>query len=360
MKVERCETMLLSVPMARPMATAVHSADRTENVLVELSAEGLVGQGLVLTLTRGEARAARAIIDQLATYVVGAKVESIGKVWQSMYGALVLTGKCGVGLLAMAALDTALWDLHAQSLKLPLSSLLGRAHDRLPAYAQGGWLSDDPEAIVDEALMYADSGYGFYKFRAGQRDWRRDVVRVAAVVEGVESEIRLMVDANQGWSRESAAQATAAMDDLGLVWIEEPLAASDVQGCAGLATRLKTPVAGGESVFGVEGLSSLTRVGAVDVLMPDLQHSGGPTGFMQIAAIAHSEFVPISGHLFTEVTSELMLSCPGSLVVEYMPGWWDGLFDESPVVKSGWIEAHERAGIGYRVGKDAKRHYGVE
>lgn len=351
--------MALSVPMARPMSTAVHCADRTENVLVELFAEGLVGQGLVLTLSRGEAGAARAMVDYLASYVVGAKVESIRKVWQAMHAALVLTGKCGVGLLALAALDTALWDLRAQSLQLPLSALIGRAHDRLPAYAQGGWLSDDPKVIVDEALMYADAGYGFYKFRAGQADWQRDVERVLAVVEGVGSKIRLMVDANQGWSREAAGHATTAMDDLGLVWIEEPLLADDVSGCAALASRLKTPVAAGESVFGVEGLCHMTRTGAVDVLMPDLQHCGGPTAFMQIAAVSRSDFVPISGHLFTEVTSELMLSCEGSLVVEHMPGWWDELFDEAPIVKSGWIEAHERPGIGYHVGKAAKDQFGA-
>ncbi len=156
--------------------------------------------------------------------------------------------------------------------------------------------------------------------RVGSPDWRHDVERVSRVREALDPATQLLVDANQGWSRLEALAATRTLDDLGLFWLEEPVDVADVAGMARIAAAIRTPVAAEESVFGTEGMRPLVEHDAAAVLMPDLQHCGGPTGFLLAAAQAQLAGLPISNHLFIEVSIHLLAACPNALVVEYMPG----------------------------------------
>ena len=88
--------------------------------------------------------------------------------------------------------------------------------------------------------------------------------------------------------------------------------------------------------------------------MPDLQHCGGPTGFRKVAALAENAHVPISNHLFTQVSVHLMAAAPNGLIVELMPGWWDDLFDRTLNISNGMIRPPSEAGIGYRFSDSAR------
>jgi mandelate racemase len=348
MKIEAIRIGHASVRMARPMRTAIHETTHTENALVEVCAEGLVGQGAALTLKPNQARAVCSMIADLSEDLTGRDARYVRAHWEDMWLRLNLTGQTGIGALALSALDTALWDLLAQQAGMPLYRLLGAAHAELPVYTQGGWLSYPVQQLVEEALSYQEQGYRYYKMRVGSSDWRSDVSRVERVREALDPAVHLLVDANQGWATPDALTAARALDDLGLYWIEEPVEASNVDGCARVAAAITTPVAAGETVFGAAGFRPLIEQQAAGILMPDLQHCGGPSGFMRVATQADLADLPISGHLFAQVSVHLLAACRNALIVEHMPGWWDDLFDRPLDISGGVIRPPQDPGIGFR------------
>lgn len=353
MKIEAVRLAHVSLEMKQPMRTAIHATTSTENALVEIVADGLKGQGAALTLRKHQAIATCHMIRDLGAYLVGRDALDVVEIWGSLWRQLNLTGQSGIGVLALSAIDTALWDLVAQGAGLPLHRLYGTTHPELPVYVQPGWLSYSKEELIDEALGYESAGYRFYKMRVGSQRWIDDIDRVRAVKEVLRPETELMVDANQGWSRMQARHATRALDELGLYWIEEPLDVSDLDGLAELARSISTPIAAGETVFGVSGAAELIDRQAVSVLMPDLQHCAGPTGFRRVAQLAENAHVAISNHLFTQVSTHLMAAAPNALVVEYMPGWWEELFDHPLPISNGLVRPPAEPGIGFRFSERA-------
>ena len=355
MKIEAIRIGHVPLAMRRAMRTAIHATTHTENALVEIVADGLIGQGAALTLRKEQALATCHMIRDLCSDLLGKDPADVVTIWESLWSRLNLTGQSGIGVLALSAIDTALWDLFAQQAGMPLHRFLGSLHNELPVYTQPGWLSYSPEELVDEAVGYEAEGFRFYKMRVGSKDWRRDLERVALVRGALKAETALMVDANQGWSRVEARAALRQLDELGLYWIEEPLDVSDVRGLAELAQSIKTPIAAGETVFGVGGAAALIDARAAAIFMPDLQHCGGPTGFRRVAALAENAHVAISNHLFTQVSTHLMAAAPNALLVEHMPGWWDDLFDRRLDVVDGAIRPSGDPGIGFRFSAAAQQ-----
>ena len=353
MKVDEIRVGYAAVPMRRPMRTAIHETTHTHNALVEVRADGVAGQGVALTLTPRQAAAVCTIIEDLAEVVRGRDAREIRTLWDAMRLKVNITGHTGISMLALSAIDTALWDLQARALGLPLFRLLGGSPQGRAVYAQPGWLSLSDDELVEEALGYEAAGFRYYKMRVGSPDWRRDVQRAARVRAALSPGTGLLVDANQGWSRIDSLAAARALDELGLVWVEEPVAVDDVVGMAQVAAAIRTPVAAGETVFGTAGMAPLIEAGAASVLMPDLQHCGGPTGFLLCAVQAELAGLPVSNHLFVETSVHLLAACPNAYVVEYMPGWWDDLFDRPPLIERGLIRPGDEPGVGVRFRQDA-------
>jgi mandelate racemase len=343
MRIDAVRVGVASLPMARAMRTAVHETTHTHNALVEIEADGVVGQGAALTLHPGQAHAVRALAADLAAGLIGRDATSIRRHWQDMARRLSLVGATGVGMLALSAIDVALWDLLGKRADMPLFRLLGAERRALPAYAQGGWLSLSAEEVIEEALAFHATGYRYYKMRAGSMDWRRDVERVTRVRDALGDRVQLLVDANQGWDRVTAGRAARALDDLGLYWLEEPVLAADLEGTSAIARAVATPVAAGESLPGAAAFSGFPA----DVAMPDLGHCGGVTGLAHAVSVLDAARVPVSPHLFTEVSTHVLCASTGALIVEYMPGWWDALFEEDLTLVDGGFAPPERPGTGF-------------
>jgi mandelate racemase len=347
MRIDSVRVGVGTVPMARTMRTAVHCATHTHNALVEIEANGLTGQGAALTLHRGQAEAVVAIIADLAGTLIGCDAGAVRRHWHDMRRRLSLVGTAGIGALALSAIDTALWDLLGKRAGMPLYRLLGAERRSFPVYAQGGWLSMPSEEVVAEANAFFDKGFRFYKMRAGSADWKADVERVTRVREALDDPMQLLVDVNQGWTPPDAERAARALDDLGLYWLEEPVEATDLRGTAAVAQAITTPLAAGESLPGARAFSELVARGVADVAMPDLGHCGGVTGLTQVGTALDTTATPISPHLYTEVSVHVLCGFSTALIVEYMPGWWDGLFEEALEFDNGTLAPPDRPGIGF-------------
>jgi mandelate racemase len=195
--------------------------------------------------------------------------------------------------------------------------------------------------------------------KVGSKDWRGDIDRVTYVVESVKG-IEVMVDANQAWDADTAIEAGQALQEVGVYWLEEPVDVNDVDGCARVAASLGLRIASGESIFTRHGFKPLIERRAVDVLMPDVMRCGGPTEFMQIAAMADARVLPVSSHLFTEISAHLIAASPAGTLVEYIPGWFDDLFEGVPTIKDGSMTLSETPGLGFAFSHKAIHNHSVD
>ena len=131
--------------------------------------------------------------------------------------------------MAIAAVDSAIWDLKAALLNLPLVSLLGTAQSSAQIYGSGGFTSYSIEQLQRQLGGWVEQGIKAVKMKIG-RDPRQDFARVKAAREAIGSDASLYVDANGAYSRKQALEMAQKFADLGVTWFEEPVTSDDLEG----------------------------------------------------------------------------------------------------------------------------------
>lgn len=352
----RLTTHLVSIPMGRELRSALHTMSAIETCLVEIEDEGLTGVGYAFAFSRPEVEAIRAAAHFLADTLQDADLRSTQDCWQRMMRASNFTGSNGLAMLALSAIDTALWDLKGKRASMPLFRLLGGARTELPVYMTGGWIRNTADDIRDEVATMRQLGISHYKIKIGGGDWKADLERVAEIQGIAGDDIAILADVNQNWSLPEARNAVNVLNrDFNIYWLEEPIAYSDIVGLRELRERSLAPIAAGETFHAPVGIRPLITNRAVDVLMPNLMRLGGPTGFCQVLALAELDNLTVSSHVFTEISVHLMSAVRNLDVIEYMPNWWERLFDENerPRVVEGRMVLSERPGLGYGFSRES-------
>lgn len=349
----------LSVPLPRHYVSGMHDYRATENVLLEFDAGEAIGHGHAFAFVPAHADAIGTLVADLAETLVGREVGDVRAIYAELLHRINFIG-AGPGVMALAMIDTALWDLLGQEAGLPLYRLLGASRSEVPVYASGGWFTDSADDLVQEAHALADQGFAGYKIKVGHDDWRLDVERVEYLRSAIGDRIDVMVDANQAWSVQDSITRGRVFADLGVVWFEEPVSVHDVEGSARVAAALPIPLASGETVFTRHGFRPLIEQRAADVLMINVVRCGGPSEFLHVAAQAEAASMPVSSHTLTEISAHLMAAIPNATTVEYIPGWWDELFEDAPAIADGVVRLSDRPGLGFRFADRAIREYAVD
>jgi L-alanine-DL-glutamate epimerase-like enolase superfamily enzyme len=341
-----------AVPLARPVSDAKVATGRQRplariDVLTcEIATEdGLAGLGFSYT-TRAGTPAQLAHAKEVGELLLGEDPSGIGRIHDRLLWAGASVGRSGVATQALAAIDVALWDLKAKRAGLPLAKLLGAYRDSVRTYnTSGGFLHAPIEEVKARATQSLADGIGGIKIKVGQPDMREDLRRLAAVREHLGDGVPLMVDANQQWDRASALRFGRAVEDLGLVWIEEPLDAYDAEGHAQLAAALDTPIATGEMLAGVPDLVRLVDLRAVDFLQPDVPRVGGITPYLKVAALADHAHLQVAPHFVMEIHVHLAAAYPRDSWVEHIE-WLSPLFEERLEIAGGRMTVPDRPGLG--------------
>ncbi|SEU21282.1 L-talarate/galactarate dehydratase [Nonomuraea wenchangensis] len=290
---------------------------------------------------------------EIANDLVGEDPNDIARLWDKLCWAGASVGRSGLATQAIAALDIALWDMKARRAALPLAKLLGAHRDSVRCYnTSGGFLHAPLDQVLENATAALERGIGGVKIKVGQPDTRADLARVRAVREHLGDHVPLMVDANQQWDRPTAARMGRALEELGLVWIEEPLDAYDHDGHAALAAALDTPIATGEMLTSVDEHAGLIRARGADVLQPDAPRIGGITPFLRLAALAGHERLQLAPHFAMEIHLHLAAAYPLEPWVEHFE-WLEPLFEERLEIRDGRMLVPERPGIGVTLSERA-------
>lgn len=309
------------------------------------TAQGHCGLGFSYALrSGGPAQYAHAM--EVAPLLIGEDPNDIARLWNKLAWAGASVGCSGVAVQAIAALDTALWDLKARRAQLPLAKLLGAQRDAVPCYnTSGGYLQASIEDVIDKAEQSRARGICGVKIKVGQPDRQLDLRRVEALRKQLGEQVPLMVDVNQQWDRSTALRMGRALEQYQLEWIEEPLDAYDVAGHAALAAQLDTPIGSGEMLTSVAEVMAYVESGAVDVLMHDAPRIGGITPFLKVANLAESRGMLMAPHFVMEIHLHLAAAYEHATWVEHFE-WLEPLFNERLDIREGKMLVPDRPGLG--------------
>jgi L-alanine-DL-glutamate epimerase-like enolase superfamily enzyme len=292
---------------------------------------------------------------EVAPDLIGDDPSDVARLWTKLVWAGASVGRSGAATQALAAIDVALWDLKAKRAGLPLAKLLGAHRDSVRCYnTSGGFLHEPIEQVLDNAARTLESGVGGIKIKVGQPDRAADLRRVRAVREHIGDDAPLMVDANQQWDRPTATRVGRALEEFGLVWIEEPLDAYDAEGHAALARSLDTAIASGEMLTSVAEHAELIRHDAVDILQPDAPRIGGITQFLKLAALAEHRNLQLAPHFAMEIHVHLAAAYPIEPWVEHFD-WLYPLFPERLEIRDGRMHLSDRPGLGVTLSEQARK-----
>lgn len=316
------------------------------------TAEGYSGIGFSYS-KRGGGPAQYAHAKEIADAALGEDPNDIAKLYTKLLWAGASVGRSGLATQALAAIDIALYDLKAKRADLPLAKLLGSHRDSVRTYnTSGGFLNASIAEVKERASKSLEDGIGGIKIKVGLPDSSEDIRRVSAVREHI-GDAPLMVDANQQWDRATALRMGRALDDLGLVWIEEPLDAYDVEGHARLTRTLDTPIATGEMLSSVAEHRALIDARACDIIQPDAPRVGGITQFMRLLTLADEAALDVAPHFAMEIHLHLAACYPRETWVEHFD-WLDPLFNERLETKDGRMLVPERPGLGITLSDQAR------
>jgi L-alanine-DL-glutamate epimerase-like enolase superfamily enzyme len=292
--VERLEVSVYRLPTDYPESDGTAAWDATTIVLVEAHAGERVGLGY----TYGDAATGALIRNTLASAIEGSDALAVAANWQALGRACRNLGRPGLASMAIAAIDTALWDLKARLLDLPLATLLDAAHEAVPIYGSGGFTSYPDERLAEQLGGWVDQGIRRVKMKVG-REPERDLQRVEVARNAIGDDAQLFVDANGALSRKQALWfALECAGRFDVRWFEEPVSSDDLEGLRLIRDRSPAgmEIAAGEYGYTLAYFERMLEAGAVDCLQADVTRCEGISGFLRVAALCQARSLALSAH----------------------------------------------------------------
>ncbi|MDP2700232.1 mandelate racemase/muconate lactonizing enzyme family protein [Thalassospira sp.] len=300
---------------------AIQSFVSQETPIVRITdADGMVGTGYSYTIGTGGSSVVALLRDHLAPRLIGRDANAIEAIWHDLLFATHATSVGAITSLALAAIDTALWDLRSRRAGVPLHLLAGGAKPMIPLYTtEGGWLHLSQEQLVEDALAMQAKGFGGAKIKVGRSSASEDVARLAAVRAAVGPAFEIMTDANQGFDLGEAVRRARLFEPLDIAWFEEPLPSDNIVGHRRLVQSTSLPVAVGESLYSPGQFRDYLVAGACSVVQVDVARIGGITPWLKVAHLAESFDVAVCPHFLMELHVALCCAVPNSRWLEYIP-----------------------------------------
>ena len=320
-RIVEARAYLVDIAVETVRTDAVQSFVKQETVFVDLATDdGNAGTGYAYTIGTGGTAVLAMLRDHLLPRAIGADSTRVEQVWHELFASTRATTVGAITSLALAAVDTALWDLRCLSAREPLWRLAGGFRREVPLYdTEGGWLHLGTDELVRGALSSRDAGWPGVKLKVGKPRVEQDVERLVAVRDAVGSTLEIMVDANQSMTAAEARRRAAAFEPLGLAWFEEPLPADDVSGHAFLARSTSIPIAVGESLYSIGQFRDYLQREAASIVQVDVARVGGITPWLKVAHLAEAFNVQVCPHFLMELHVSLVAAIPNGRYVEHIP-----------------------------------------
>lgn len=349
----RAGTATLPLPAPLRLGPVVHTEREYAAVEVETD-DGLVGKAYCLSRNAPVAACVERLV---APFVIGREADPELR-WEDCSRATVNIGRTGLVVRAIGLVDIALWDIASQAAGVPLWRHLGGSDPVAPLMMIAAYPLADrtPESLAEDVIRHGRDGYSLLKIARDADPARmRRLLQTAAA--GLPDTARLVVDAGYGWR--SSEEALAELPEWGetpLAWLEDPLVPEDAEGCAAIRRRGGHPVGVGDEVTHIGTFRGLLDGEALDVLRLDVPAIGGVTPARAVQALAAGRGVPVSLHVYPEVSVHLAPLGPGTSVETFDPVPGGNPLDPvhllvsgGPVRRNGTAVAPEEPGLGFQL-----------
>jgi D-arabinonate dehydratase len=358
MEITSLQIDCVTIPMEKPLGFATRSLSDRDYTIVRLGTDnGIEGLGVV---GFGVSMHLREVIDrQLKHHIIGKDPLTYERIWENMYREIYRDRK-GLPVVAISALDIAIWDIIGKYLKQPIHRLLGGYRNKVSCYASGGYYREGKgvKGLVNEIEARMDEGFSAFKIKVGRFSIKQDLERVKAVREVIGQDGILMIDANNAYDPMTAIKAGRLYEKYDPYWFEEPVWPDDIRGSAAVAEALDTPVASGELEYTRYGFRDIIQNRAADIIQPDASIMGGITEWLRVNAMAVSLGIGVSPHNAQEINSHLAGAKPNVLFVEFFVQGGDirledKLFKDYLKPENGYLSLSDAPGLGIRLDEDA-------
>ncbi len=292
MIVTELRTTAVSLPYEHPIRFATREVKQRDFTIVELHTDSSL-DGLAVVGFGVSEGVSNVVESQLAKSVIGEDPMNRERIWTNMYREVYRERK-GIPIVALGAVDIAIWDLIGKYLNLPIWKMLGGYRKYVPCYASGGYYleSKNVAGLAQEVSSYLDMGFTAVKIKVGGERLSKDIERVKAAREVLGPDGTLIVDANNAYDSNSAILAGREFEKFDIFWLEEPVWPEDLRGSAKVAASLHTPIASGELEYLRYGFRDLIENKAVDIIQPDAAICGGISEWIKIANFASAFGIP--------------------------------------------------------------------
>ncbi len=346
-KIRRVEVLMVNLEPKVKRVDAIQSFVSQETPIVRIhDAEGAVGTGYSYTIGTGGHSVVALIVRSLAPALIGRDADAIEAIWRDLLFQTHATSVGAVTSLALAAIDTALWDLRCRRSGQPLHRAAGGAREEIPLYStEGGWLHLSTEELVADAVAMQAQGFLGAKIKIGRPHLSEDAERLAAVRRAVGPAFEIMTDANQGFPLSEALRRARVLEEQGVAWFEEPLPADDLQGHARLAASTSVPIAVGESLYSLGQFKDYLTAGACSIVQVDVARIGGITPWLKVAHLAEAFNLLVCPHFLMELHVSLVCAVPNTRWLEYIPQL-DDLTESGMTIAGGKARPSDDPGLG--------------
>lgn len=352
--ITKAEAYLVDLEVETVRTDAVQAFLKQETVFVAVStADGLNGLGYSYTIGTGGTSVLALLRDHLLPRLIGKDARNVEALWSDLWWSTHATTVGAITSLAVAAVDTALWDLRCLRAGEPLWRLAGGSRRQVPLYdTEGGWLHLTTDQLVAGALASQKAGWPGVKLKVGKPRVHEDVERLRAVRDAVGPSMDIMVDANQSMTYPEARRRAAAFEEVDLSWFEEPLPADDVTGHVQLSSSTSIPIAVGESLYSISQFREYVASGAAGIVQVDVARVGGITPWLKVAHLAEAFNLEVCPHFLMELHVSLTAAVPNGRYVEHIPQLRAITSTEMEIV-DGYAVAPDTPGLGIDWDQDA-------
>lgn len=305
---------VFTIPTDAPEADGTYEWDSTTMVLAQIEAGGKTGLGF----TYADESTARLAQTLLHTIVKGRDAFAQAGIVQAMRHFVRNLGETGITMMAIAAIDNALWDLRARLLDVPLANLLGRVRDGIPVYGSGGFTSYSDAQLQQQFRGWAERGFRMMKMKVGSQP-DRDPERVRIARNAIGDAVELFVDANGAYTVMQALRLAHRFVECGVRWFEEPVSSDNLTGLAEVRARapIGMDIAAGEYGYSAWYFQRMLDAKAITVLQADATRCGGITGFLDVASLCWAHNLPLSSHCGPSMHVNVCCAVPRGIHMEF-------------------------------------------
>ena len=364
--IESVQVAAVAVPLDKVTSFSTRTVSERHYCLVKVRAQdGNEGIGFCYVGSAGGDIAKIAVEQLLAPKLIGQNSHRSEGLWMEMYNDSILQGRSGAVMRGISILDTALWDLNARSVGLPLHQYLGSVvDDRVPAYASGGYYLEGktPAMLGKEMESYVKQGFKAVKMKVGRLSPAEEEARIKAARKAIGDDILLTLDANNAWrDLPTALEYIRRFEAYNPYWIEEPFSPDAIDLHAALARLTKINVATGEMEAGRWRFRELIDAGGAIILQSDAAVCGGITEWRRISAYADLKGVTVCPHWMHDLHAPLVAATPNARFVEFFLDdqvlIFRRLINKQLTFQKGDLILHQTPGLGFEFDEAAVKKY---